>query len=81
MWAQKTFKTDLFKGVTKAKFRHLGLREVKLKEDTFFPQVKDNFFKTKHIAKVQHLYLVNNNWQQNKFKRCNILPKPVPDTV
>ena len=27
---------DLFKGVTLAKSRHLGLREVKLKEDTFF---------------------------------------------
>lgn len=51
----QTFKMDLFKGVTLAKSRHLGLREVKLKEDTFFfSQVKENLFKTKHIAKWQH---------------------------
>lgn len=51
---KNTFKMDLFKGVTLAMSRHLGLREVKLKEDTFFSQVKENLFKTKHIAKWQH---------------------------
>lgn len=38
LWAQKKkhSKWIYLKGVTLAKSRHLGLREVKLKEDTFF---------------------------------------------
>ena len=36
-WAQKTFTTGLFKGVTIAKSWHLGLREVKFLKDAFFP--------------------------------------------
>ena len=40
---KKHSKWIYLKGVTLAKSRHLGLREVKLKEDTFFPpQVKEN---------------------------------------
>ena len=60
--------------------RHLGLREVKLRGH-FFPKLRRISLKPSILCLTATLYLVNNNWQQNKFKHCNILPKPVPDTL